>query len=83
MFVSNLRIYDSDCVSGFSIHFISRAGTYLEMFCFQPPLFVMGNFKIEKDNFIGFYKLFNPPRVVSFFQDLCQKAEFYAKITRN
>ena len=50
--------------------------TYL--FYFQPPLFVMVKFKIEKDNFIVFSKHFNPPRGVSIFHDLTQKAEFHA-----
>ena len=62
---------------------LTRGGTYLQMFFFQPPSFVVVKFKIEKQHFIVFSKYFNPPRVVSIFHDLTQKLEFHTNFIRS
>ena len=62
---------------------VNRGGTYLQMCFFQPPLFVVVKFKIEKQHFIVFSKHFNPPRVVSIFHDLTQKLEFHTNFIRS
>ena len=51
-------------------------GTYLQMYFFQPHLFVIPKSKIEKDNSMLLSKLFTPPQVVSNFLDLTQNKEF-------
>ena len=62
---------------------VSRGGTYLQMFFFQPPSFVVVKFKIEKKHFNVFSKHFNLPRVVSIFHDLTQKLEFHTNFIRS